>query len=49
MNTHTEFSLIYKQLHTQHKEEFPSVLHNPPVHAFPSNAIQGMQRIKSAF
>ena len=49
MNTHTESSLISKQLHTQHKEAFPSLLHNPSGHAFPSSAIQGMQGRKPTF
>ena len=43
MNTHTGSSLIYKQLHTQHKEAFPYLLHSPLGHAFPSSAIQGME------
>ena len=41
--------LISKQLHTQHKEEFPFMLHGPSGHGFPSSAIQGMQRRKPAF
>ena len=30
MNTHTRYSLTSKQLHTQHNEAFPSLLHIPP-------------------
>ena len=46
MKTHTGSSLISKQLHTQHKKAFPSLLHSPSGHAFTSSAIEGMQRRK---
>ena len=33
-----------KYPHTQHKEASPSLLHSPLGYAFPSNALQGVQR-----
>ena len=43
-----DLSWLLKHLHTQHKESSPSLLHSPLVYAFPSNAIQGVQRRKPA-
>ena len=43
-----DLAWILKHLHAQHKEASPSLLHSPSSYAFPSSALQGVQRRKLA-
>ena len=41
-----DLAWILENLHTQHKEASPSLLHSPLGYAFPLSSIQGMERRK---
>ena len=41
-----DIAWLLKHLHTQHKEASPSLLHSTSDNAFPSSALQGVQRRK---
>ena len=41
-----DLAWLLKDIHTLHKEASSSLLHNPSGYAFPSSAIQGVQRRK---